>query len=170
MPGSPLTRLRALLALQAAVTAGSAFVGPLDVDRWLPFVIGVAAGALVLAWFVGTENRSAWAMTLGLEVLALVVGGTGAANGYWVPGTVVGLVVGVLLLLPSGRGAFAAAPVKVLPVRLTPPPVMAAPRSAPPAFPPPGIIVAASAPPMLPPPPPMPPVPQGFSGSILPGR
>jgi hypothetical protein len=178
MTGSITTRLRVSLVAQALVTGGLA-AGPLTPGRWLPFVVGVAAGALLLAWFVGTGTRSAWTMTLGFEVLALVVGGTGAAAGHWIPGTLFGLVVAVQLLL--GREAFPATPkVSAGPVRLTPPAVVAAVHPPvvpppPPAFPPPGASVPTSLPPTLPPPP-SPPVPVPAPPllrpvvTILPGR
>jgi hypothetical protein len=156
MTGSTTTRLRVGLIAQALVTGGLT-VGPLDPGRWLPFVVGVAAGAVLLAWFIGTGTSSAWTMTLGFELLALVVGGTGAASGHYVPGTVVGLAVVIQLVLPSGRRAVR--PTKVAlpaPTRLTPPPVITArpEPSRPPAFPPPGVLVSPStAPPTLPPPP-----------------
>ena len=186
MLGSTLTRLRVLLVAQALATGGLAVAGPFDAGRWLPFVAGVAAGAVVLAWFVGTRTRSAWTMTLGFEVLALVVGGTGAAAGDYVPGTALAIGVLAQLVLPAGRAGFATAvPSAAAPVRLTPPPVVAAPSAtpvpapptAPPAFPPPGLLVSAAGsgnlPPVLPPPtvpPPMPPVARNFSATILPGR
>jgi hypothetical protein len=182
MTGSITTWLRASLVAQAVVTGGLA-AGPLAPDRWLPFVVGVAAGALLLAWFIGTGTRSAWTMTLGFEALALVVGGTGAAAGHWVPGTVFALVAAVLLLRPQGRSAFPKTPqVTAAPVRLTPPSVItAAPPTIPPppASPPPGVAVAPGRPTSLPPvlpPLPLPPAPVPASpllrpvATILPGR
>lgn len=189
MTGSITTRLRVGLVAQALVT-GALAVGPLAPGRWLPFVVGVAAGALLLAWFIGTGTRSAWTMTLGFEALALVVGGAGAAAGHWVPGTVLGLAVAVQLLLPDGRAAFPPTDTTTAgPVRLTPPPVVAAAPQVmvavppPPAFPPPGVTVAAGAPtslppvlppvlptPMLPPPPLPAPALRQPVGTILPGR
>lgn len=164
--GSPLLRLRAALVAQAVLTGGLSF-GPLGVDRWLPFVAGIAAGSLLLAWFVGTATRSAWLMTLAFEGLAIAVGATGAANGEYVPGTLLAVGVIALLVAPSGRELFRTTPQPAFaaPVRLTPPPVVAAvPRTAPPAFPPPPPV------PVITPPPPPPLVVGGFSGTILPGR
>lgn len=188
---SPLIRLRAALIAQAVVT-GALAVGPLGVDRFLPFVAGIAAGSALLAWFVATATRSAWLMTLGFEVFAVTVGAAGAARGEYVPGSLVAIAVIVLLVLPSGRALFPAAAGTgyQAPVRLMPPPVVAAvpappalPPTAPPAAPalPQGRLVAASSAgvPTLPPPPlmPLPPaapappsVRGGFSGNILPRR
>jgi hypothetical protein len=177
MTGSITTRLRVSLVAQALVTGGLA-AGPMTPGRWLPFVVGVAAGALLLAWFVGTGTRSAWTMTLGFEALALVVGGTGAAAGHWIPGTLFGIVVAVQLVL--GRAAFpATAKASAGPVRLTPPAVVAAVQQPvlpppPPAFPPPGAVPAAalptSRPPTLPPAPPQAPPLRQPVGNILPNR
>lgn len=190
MTGSITTRLRVGLVGQAVVT-GALAVGPLAPGRWLPFVVGVAAGALLLAWFIGTGTRSAWTMTLGFEALALVVGGAGAAAGHWVPGTVLGLAVTAQLLLPATRAAFpataqiSAAQISAAPVRLTPPPVVAAVTQVvaaippPPAFPPPRLAVALGTPtglPPVPPPPVLPPPPLPAPalrqpvGTILPSR
>jgi hypothetical protein len=173
MTGSTTTRLRVSLGAQALVTGGLA-AGPLTPGRWLPFVVGVAAGALLLAWFVGTGTRSAWTMTLGFEALALVVGGTGAAAGHWIPGALFGLVVVGQLVL--GREAFLATPtVSAGPVRLTPPAVVAAVHPPvgpppPPTFPPPGATLPTRLPPTLPPAPPQAPPLRQPVGNILPSR
>ena len=56
---------------------------PLSPDRWLSLVAGSAAGALVLAGFVGGRTRSAWTMTIGLELLVLGLVGAGLAPGQY---------------------------------------------------------------------------------------
>jgi hypothetical protein len=165
--GSPLDRVRLSLVVQAAVS-GAFAVGPLSTgsfvpDRWLSLVAGSAAGALVLAGFVSSRTRSAWTMALGFELLAVVVGAAGLADGRWFPGSIWAALVLLQLVLPSGRATFPTTPAATTtPVRLTPPPPVVPARPAPPAVPPPGLLVNAS----MPPPPSFPPPP----GFLPPGR
>lgn len=111
-PEAVISLVSRLLLAQAGVSAAIAVAYSSRSTGWLVFALVAALGTCGLAGLVRSASHSAWIVTLGFEVIYVVIGLLRFGYSSYLGGTLLGIITVGTLLRPSVARVFAPQPAK----------------------------------------------------------